>query len=178
MATPSPYKGRPGQKPTGGFYEQLAGALRTEVQQHGVLLEMFEEQHLAIFNRNSARVLQLTAAIQKQVELVHGIRMRREALMAQVLRQAKISPQTPLMALVGRFPVNVQPVMRSLIEEVVRVADRVRAKANQNQMLLARSIDLIQELLEEVSPQPGGRIYHEDGSVKIKFSGTGTTYIR
>ena len=81
------------------------------------------------------------------------------------------------MELVHQFPPVVQTLLRALIEEVIRIAERVRIKGHQNQVLLARSIDLIRELLEEVSPQPGGRIYDEAGSLKIKLSGTGTAYI-
>jgi flagellar biosynthesis/type III secretory pathway chaperone len=81
------------------------------------------------------------------------------------------------MSLVPQFPTAIQPLMRTLIEEVIEIADRVRRKANQNQVLLARSIDLIRELIEEVSPQPGGRIYDEAGTLKIKLSGTGKAYI-
>ncbi len=159
------------------FHEQVVMAMRGEIQEQGALLGLFEEQQRAIINRDSNKVLTLVAVVQKQVDTAQAARSRRELLMAQALRRAKISPQTPLLELVPQFPPALQPLMRALVEEVIRIADRVRVKANQNQVLLARSIDLIRELLEEVSPQPGGRIYDEGGSVKIKLSGTGKAYI-
>lgn len=164
-------------KSAASFHEQVVMAMRGEIQEQGALLGLFEEQQLAIINRDSNKVLTLVALVQKQVDTAQAARSRRELLMAQALRRAKISPQTPLLELVPQFPPALQPLMRALVEEVIRIADRVRVKANQNQVLLARSIDLIRELLEEVSPQPGGRIYDEGGSVKIKLSGTGKAYI-
>lgn len=159
------------------FHEQVVAALRMEIQEQGALLGLFEEQQKAIIRRDSDRVLYLVDAIARQVEVAQGVRSRREQLMTQALVRARVSPKTPLMALIPQFPVAFQPMMRALIEEVIRIADRVRSKANQNQVLLARSIDLIRELLEEVNPQPGGRIYDEGGTLKIKLSGTGTAYI-
>lgn len=177
MATPSPFRPRVGPRPAVPFHEQVVLAMRSEIQEQGALLGLFEEQQRAIIQRDSEKVMGLVAVIQRQVEVAQAARSRRENLMAQALKRARISPQTPLLQLVPQFPVALQPLMRALVEEVIRIADRVRGKANQNQVLLARSIELIRELLEEVSPQPGGRIYDEGGSVKIKLSGTGTAYI-
>jgi len=166
-----------GVKTPVSFHEQMVAAMRSEIQEQGALLGLFELQQKAIVNRDSSKVLLLVGAIQKQVDVAQNARNRRELLMAQALKRARFSPKTPLMALVPQFPPALQPMLRALIEEVIRIADRVRSKANQNQVLLARSIDLIRELLEEVSPQPGGRIYDEGGTLKIKLSGTGTAYI-
>ncbi len=177
MANPPPIRPRVGVKSAAPFHEQMVMAMRGEIQEQGALLGLFEEQQRAIINRNSGKVLHLVTVIQKQVDLAQLARSRREALMGQALKRARISPKTPLMELIYQFPPVVQPLLRALIEEVIRIAERVRIKGHQNQVLLARSIDLIRELLEEVSPQPGGRIYDEAGSLKIKLSGTGTAYI-
>lgn len=177
MATPSPFRPKVGPRAAPSFHEQVVVAMRAEIQEQGALLGLFEEQQRAIINRDSVKVMALVTVIQKQVEVAQMARGRREMLMAQALKRARISPQTPLMQLIPQFPAAIQPLMRALVEEVIRIADRVRAKANQNQVLLARSIELIRELLEEVSPQPGGRIYDEGGSVKMKLLGTGKAYI-
>lgn len=178
MSPPPPFRPRVGASAPVGFHDQVLSALRAEIQEQGALLGLFEEQQRAIIQRDSARVLSLIIAIQKQVETAITVRNRREIMMGQALRRARISPKTPLTALLPQFPVPKQPLLRALIEEVVRVAERVRSKANQNQMLLARSIDLIREFLDEISPQLGGKIYDEEGALKIKLSGTGTAYIR
>ena len=159
------------------FHEQMIAAMRGEIQEQGALLGLFEEQQKAIVARDSDKVLGLVGAIQRQVDVAQMAKARREALMMNALQRSRISPKTPLTALLPQFPPAYQPMLRAMIEEVIRVADRVRSKANQNQVLLARSIDVIRELLEEIAPQPGGRIYDEGGSLKIKLSGTGTAYI-
>lgn len=177
MVNPSPQRPRAGVPSIGSIHDQMIAAMRLEIQEQGGLLGLFDEQLDSIVRRDSAGVLSLVTRIQKQVELAQAARSRREFLMSQILRRARVSPKTPLMSLVPQFPTAIQPLMRTLIEEVIEIADRVRRKANQNQVLLARSIDLIRELIEEVSPQPGGRIYDEAGTLKIKLSGTGKAYI-
>jgi flagellar biosynthesis/type III secretory pathway chaperone len=69
-----------------------------------------------------------------------------------------------------------QPMLRALTDELLRIADHVRRKANQNQMLLARSIEVIRDLLEELTPTNPARTYENDGRVKISLKGTAAAY--
>jgi flagellar biosynthesis/type III secretory pathway chaperone len=150
--------------------------MRVEIQEHGELLALFDEQQRAILGREAARVMDLVDAVQKQVDAVQNARVRREALMAQAVSRAKISRDTPLMEIMKRFPVSVQPLLQALGEELLRISDQVRRKANQNQILLARSIEVIRDLLEELSPRGAAKVYENDGRVKITLTGTGAAF--
>jgi flagellar biosynthesis/type III secretory pathway chaperone len=140
------------------------------------LLELFSEQQKAIMQRQSERVMMLLDAVQRQVETLHKARTFRETLMAQLAPRSKFTRTTPLSELVKRFPAAVQPMLRALVEELLRVSDHVRRKANQNQVLLARSIEVIRDLLEELTPYNTARTYENDGRVKISLSGTTAVY--
>ena len=150
--------------------------LRKEIQEHGALLALFSEQQKAIMQRQSERVLMLLDAVQQQVDALHRARNYREMLMAQVVPRSRVTRTTPLSELVKRFPPAVQPLLRQLVDELLRVSDHVRRKANQNQVLLARSIEVIRDLLEELGPTNSARTYEIDGRVKISLSGTTATY--
>jgi flagellar biosynthesis/type III secretory pathway chaperone len=177
MAMPAPIRRPAGARPGGGNLQDLViVAMRSEIQEHGALLTLFDEQQRAILGRDAARVMALVEAVQKQVDAVQNARARREALMAQAVARARIARDTPLMEIMKRFSPAVQPLMQALVEELMRISDQVRRKANQNQILLARSIEVIRDLLEELSPRGVAKVYENDGRVKITLSGTGAAY--
>ena len=58
--------------------ESLAQPLREEVQEHGALLNLFEEQQTAILRRDPDLVLNLAEAITRQVDLIRSCQRRRK----------------------------------------------------------------------------------------------------
>jgi flagellar biosynthesis/type III secretory pathway chaperone len=177
MAMPPPIRRPAGLRPGGGnLQDMVIGALRSEIEEHGAMLALFDEQQRAILGRDAARVIALVEAVQKQVDAVQNARSRREALMAQAVSRARIAQDTPLLEIMKRFSPAVQPLMQALGEELLRISEQVRRKANQNQILLARSIEVIRDLLEELSPRGAAKVYENDGRVKITLSGTGAAY--
>ncbi len=165
-----------GPRGSGSLQDQVVACLRIEVQEHGALLALFAEQQKSIMHRQSDRVMMLVDAIQRQVDALHAARSRREMIMSQLVPRSRISRTTPLSELVKRFPPPMQPLLRALVDELVRISDHVRRKANQNQVLLARSIEVIRDLLEEITPVNGAKTYENDGRVKISLSGTAAVY--
>ena len=53
--------------------------LRDEMQEHGALLNLFEEQQAAILRREPDLVLSVAEAITKQLELIRACQKRRKA---------------------------------------------------------------------------------------------------
>jgi flagellar biosynthesis/type III secretory pathway chaperone len=177
MAMPPPIRRPAGARPGGGSLQDMViAAMRSEIQEHGALLALFDEQQRAILSRDAARVLALVEAVQKQVDAVHGARSRRENLMAQAISRSRLPRDIPLLEFMKRFAPTVQPLLQALVEELMRISEQVRRKANQNQILLARSIEVIRDLLEELSPRGAAKVYENDGRVKITLSGTGAAY--
>jgi flagellar biosynthesis/type III secretory pathway chaperone len=156
--------------------DQVLACLRMEIQEQGALLGLFAEQQKSIIQRESDRVMMLVDAIQQQVELVHRVRTRREMVAASLMMRGRGARSPRLSELVPRFPAPMQPMLRALTDELLRLADHVRRKANQNQMLLARSIEVIRDLLEELTPSNPARTYENDGRVKISLKGTAAAY--
>ena len=61
-----------------------------------------------------------------------------------------------------------RPLVEALATEVNRLIGKVRRRAQQNQMLLARTIEVTQELCEKLKPGTVTRTYAPDGKMKIK----------
>ncbi len=156
--------------------EQVLACLRMEIQEQGALLGLFAEQQKSIIQRESDRVMMLVDSIQKQIDIVHRVRSRREMVVASLAPRTRPSRGARLSELINRFSTPMQPMLRALTEELVRISDQVRRKANQNQMLLARSIEVIRDLLEELTPSNPARTYENDGRVKITLKGTAAAY--
>ncbi len=165
-----------GQRGPGSLQDQVVSCLRLEIQEHAVLLGLFSDQQKAIMHRESDRVMLLVDGIQRQVDMVDKVRTRREMVMSQMVPRSRVTRATPLSELVKRFPPAMQPLLRALVEELLRISDQVRRKANQNQVLLARSIEVIRDLLEELTPANPARTYENDGRVRISLSGTAAVY--
>jgi flagellar biosynthesis/type III secretory pathway chaperone len=176
MPPPSPLRRPAAVRGQGSMQDQVLACLRMEIQEQGALLGLFAEQQKSIIQRESDRVMMLVDAIQQQIELVHRVRSRREIVVASLVPRSRVSRTTRLSDLVTRFPAPMQPMLRALTDELLRLADHVRRKANQNQMLLARSIEVIRDLLEELTPSNPARTYENDGRVKISLKGTAAAY--
>ena len=168
MATPRPSSGSRGSSGRGAsplmtLLRELLGAMSAELVEMRALVLAFSDQQDAIVHRKPARVVASVQEVEERVAALRQARMRRDGLLDQVARGVKAPPRTPISALVRAFPAAVRPEVGRLIEENVRLGREVRRKASQNQVLLTRSIEVIQEILRAVEPTSVSRIYGENG---------------
>ncbi len=176
MPPPSPLRRPTAARGQGTLQEQVLVCLQMEIKEQTSLLSLFGEQQKAIIQRQSDMVLMLVDSIQKQVAVVNRVRSRREMVTSSLAPRSRVSRTTRLSDLITRFSAPMQPTLRGLTDELLRLSDQVRRKANQNQMLLARSIEVIRDLLEELTPSNPARTYENDGRVKITLKGTAAAY--
>ena len=68
--------------------------------------------------------------------------------------------------LLPHFPVEVQPLLHALIDEINHLIHRIRRDARQNQMLLSRTVEAHEEALRILMPDTfKARTYSPRGSV-------------
>ena len=146
-------------------HEQIIDALRAELQEYGGLLNLFDEQQDAILNRKADAVGEVEIIIEAQLATLRARRSRRESLVAA------LAPDATLLQVILHFPQPMRPLVEALATEVNRLIARVRRRAQQNQMLLARTIEVTQELCEKLQPGTVTRTYAQDGKMKIKAAG-------
>ena len=148
-------------------WELLVQPLRDEVQEHGALLNLFEEQQAAILRREPDLVLTVADAITKQLELIRSCQQcRKEAVRAAAI-DTGCPEDTSLIKLIPNFSATAWPLLRALVSEVNRLVRQTRRRARQNQMLLARTIEVSQELIQRLNPGTITRTYSADGRVEI-----------
>lgn len=150
--------------------ESLAQPLREEVQEHGALLNLFEEQQTAILRREPDLVLSIAEAITRQVELIRSCQRRRAEAAQAVASELGYAENTPLLGLITHFPAVAQPMLKALVTEVNRLIRQTRRRARQNQMLLARTIETSQEILQRLNPETITKTYSAKGRVEIGTS--------
>ena len=142
---------------------ELLWAMNAELVEMRALVAAFADQQDAIVHRKPARVVSSVQEVEKRVTGLRQARVRRDGVLERVARGLKAPPSTPISVLVRAFPAGVRPEVGRLIDENVRLGREVRRKASQNQVLLARSIEVIQEILRAVEPTSVSRMYGENG---------------
>ncbi len=150
--------------------EQVVDALRAELEEYGELLNCFDDQQNAILARDPDSVLTADAAIGAQLITTRDRRKRREALVAALAALSERPMESTLHDLMPLIREPMRPLVQALIAEVNRLITRARRRAQQNQMLLARTVEVTQELVARLSPGTVTRTYSPLGKMKIKAS--------
>jgi len=148
-------------------WETIADRLRNELQGYGGLLALFEEQQTNLFRRNPDAVLELAHTIETQARATAEQRLSREQAVREIAESAGYAPDAPLRELLSLFPAHVQPMLDALVDEINRLIHRVRRGARQNQLLLAKAVEMRQEMLLALRPAAFVKTYSPRGQVSV-----------
>ncbi len=143
--------------------ELLIELLRSELEEYGGLLALLEDQQAAIVARQPDRVLEINTEINDQMRMIHMRREAREAFSVGLAEKLNQTPTSTLRELVRFFRKPIQPLIEALITELNNLVTRARRRAQQNQMLLARSIEVLQDVLRQLNPESMHKVYGADG---------------
>jgi len=157
--------------------DNLIEALRDELQEHGGLLGLFDEQQKAILDRKPEVVLAIQESILLQVTTINQCRKHREQIAAEFAVATGQQPDSPLRVLIEGAAEVVRPLLNALIDEVNQLISRTRRRGQQNQMLLARSIDISQRLLQKLNPGAITKTYSRRGRINLSKGGVGSRYL-
>ena len=152
------------------FCDQLIEALRTEMQEYGGLLALFEEQQNAILRNDPDSFLDLGTSVHEQVALLGAYRARREELVQSLARSSDQPEHTKLSDLLYEIPEAMRGMVRALIEEVNMLITRTQKRMRQNHMLLARCLASAQESVGSNMVST----YGNSGQVNHLFTGART----
>lgn len=143
--------------------ELLIELLRSEMEEYGGLLALLEEQQEAIIARAPDRVLEINTAINDQMRTIQHRREAREEFTVNVAAKLNLASGATLREMMRFFRKPVQPLIEALIDEINGLVTRARRRAQQNQMLLVRSIEVLQEVLQRLNPEAMHKVYGADG---------------
>jgi flagellar biosynthesis/type III secretory pathway chaperone len=143
--------------------ELLIELLRSELEEYGGLLALLEDQQAAIIARSPDQVLEINTSINDQMRMIQLRREAREEFAICLAIKLNQFPNSSLRELIGFFRQPIRPLIEALIDEINSLVTRARRRAQQNQMLLARSIEVMQEVLHRLNPETMHKVYGADG---------------
>lgn len=158
-------------------WESAATALRTELGEYGGLLNLFEAEQQAILQRDPDGVLTYQSQIEAQLATVRHTRRAREVAVESAVQSAGEDSSRTLRQLLPEFPPPVQPMFDALITEINRLIAQCRRRAQQNQALLARAIEVSEVLLRQLRPEAVTKTYSSRGRVKIGAATAGSRVV-
>ena len=148
-------------------WEPLAECLRSEVQEYGGLLHVFEDQQACVFRRDSERLLPLIEAVSEATRTAEAVRRRREMTASAFATERGLPAGATLRQLLPHVEPDARPLLEALIAEVNHLIHRLRRVTRQNQLLLARTVELQQTVLRQFQPEAFTQTYSPRGRVAI-----------
>ena len=141
----------------------ITECLRRELAEYGCLLRLFEDQQNFLFGRDANNVLRLSTEIEQQVRFLHESRRTREEAVATFAASHGQPVSATLRSLIPLFAAEVQPLLEALVGEVNVLIHRVRRVSRHNHTLLARTVDIHQQMLRTLQPDSFVQTYAPNG---------------
>ncbi len=151
--------------------QKLIDALRIELQEYGEMLALLDRQQQMVIERAAGEVFQSIALIQSQGVAVRDARTLRVACSREVAASVGLAGEPEFTVLIPRLPADYRPLVKALVDENNELLVRVQQRARQNHLLLNRSIELMQGLINSLLPAAETHVYNGHGAMD-KHAGT------
>src|SRR5688572_11755528 len=136
--------------------QNVIQALRNELHQYGEMLALLEQQQQVAQHSGTEEILRSISHINHQSSSIQLARERRKAAQRQLAAALQQDDHATFSTLVPLLPNSYQPMVSALVQENTELLVRVRERAQANQLLLRRSLELMQRFITtltlEVSP--------------------------
>ncbi len=153
--------------------EELVQTLRHELQQYGEMLARLDNQQEMVMCRRPDELLQSLSDIQFQCDAIQNARGKREQCQRNIARELGLTDDAGMNDLQSYLPRDYRPLVKALVDENNELLVRVQQRSRQNHLLLARSLERMQRLMDALAP--GCRtVYTETGRVAVNATGTPT----
>ena len=145
---------------------QLIESLREEMTQYGELLALMQEQQELIINRQPQELLTNLNQVNGQMEKIAMARQARELARVALATQLGATQETTFKQMTSQLPEEYQPLLEALVNEINALLQKVQKWLRQNHLLLKRSLDLMQDILQNVFPSKASpKTYGRQGAV-------------
>lgn len=141
----------------------LIEALREELKQYGEMLAQLDQQQDMVMQRQTQDMLQSVAGINAQADTIQAARREREQHQRHVARSLGLPEASGFTELLPRLPEDYQPLVAALVQENNELLIRVQQRARQNQLLLARVVELMQRFVGSLFPGLNPSTYNDSG---------------
>ena len=145
--------------------ERLVEALRDELQQYGAMLSLLDQQHHLITVGPAEEVFQSISPLKAQGCSIQNARAHRDECRRHIARLGEQSDNAGFSVLIPLLPPDYRPLVTALVDENNELLVRVRQRARQNHLLLSRSVEMMQALLDTLLPAHETRVYNGHGPI-------------
>jgi flagellar biosynthesis/type III secretory pathway chaperone len=147
--------------------EKLIAALREELQHYGEMLALLDQQQESAINRLADEMFVATTAIQNQAGVIQEARRQREQSQRTLARELCLAETSTFVELIPLLLADYRPLVRSLVDENNSLLKRVQQRAQQNHLVLSRTVDLMQRFLGMLFPARQTQVYNEHGNRQL-----------
>lgn len=147
------------------FLQGFITALREELQHYGEMLALLDQEQELVMRRATDDLLLCVAAVDAQGRAIQAARAHREHCRRAVARHLNLPPDAAFAELIPCLPADYQPLLQALVQENNVLLVRVRQRAQQNHVLLARSVELMQRLVSSLCPANEPLVYNGHGTL-------------
>jgi flagellar biosynthesis/type III secretory pathway chaperone len=145
--------------------KQLVSSLREELQQYGEMLARLDDQQELVMRRDAPAVLQSVPTVQEQVATLGKARECRSLAMKKLCAELDLPVDSTFEELLPRCPENHRILVAALVQENNELLQRVQQRARQNHLLLARTVESMQRVINSLTNQRATPVYNERGSM-------------
>jgi hypothetical protein len=145
-------------------HEPLVASLRSELQEYGGLVALFDDQQAAILSHDAERIVRLSQELEQQVVATRTRRKEREAVVAQLTDAPDGEKPAALADVVPLVREPVRPLVEALKEEIYRLINETRRRSAQNQALLSG----LNPGSDDGTPVPGRRTRSRAGARSLR----------
>lgn len=142
--------------------KRLIHLLREELTNYGEMLARLDHQQELVLHRSTDDLLASVASVQSQAVTLQQARSQREQM--QLKLAAELTLEEPKFSrLIPALPADYQPLVSALVDENNELLVRVQQRARQNHLLLTRSMESMQRLINSLIPAPETLVYNGIG---------------
>jgi flagellar biosynthesis/type III secretory pathway chaperone len=147
--------------------QSLINALRDELKEYGEMLALLDRQQKSVIDRDADEIFQSVGFIQRQGSTIAQRRASREECARAISLELGQPSDAGFAVLIPLLPAVYRPLVKALVDENNELLIRVQQRARQNHLLLSRSVELMQGLLDTLFPSREMRVYNGRGNMQV-----------
>lgn len=152
-----------GDSPVSALVSRLIDLLRAELHEYGEMLAQLDQQQESVMARAADDVLRSVASINEQMGRIQAARQQREACQSETACLLNKPDDPMFQSVIPLLPEKFQVAVASLVRENNELLARVQRRAQQNHLLLTRSLQMMQQVINSLLPATPPTIYNGDG---------------
>jgi len=158
------------------FVEKLITALREELQQYGEMLARLDEQQQFVIRRAAEAAMQSVPLIQSQSSVLTHARETRCSALKELCGKMSLPEGATFKEVLPQLPSDYRPLVEALVEENNQLLQRIHQRARQNHILLTRTIESMQHVINSLGAHRPTPVYNDDGNLFVPASARPAIY--